>query len=84
MELGSHSTDFHEIWYLRIRSKFSREFSLKPEKMTGILHGDICTFMIVSCCIILRIRNVSDRRTENQSTHFVFNDFNSITVPFMR
>jgi hypothetical protein len=34
---------------------------------------DLCTFMIVSRWILLRLRNVSDKRCrENQNTHFMF------------
>jgi len=42
----------------------------------GTLHGDLSTFMITSCWIILRIRDVPDRSfRENQNTHFMFNNF---------
>ena len=41
----------------------------------GTLHKDLCTFMILSRCIILKMTNVSDKSClENQSTHFVFNN----------
>jgi hypothetical protein len=44
--------------------------------MTGTLHENVCTFMIISRSIILRMRNVSDRGyTENQNTHFMLNNF---------
>jgi hypothetical protein len=37
---------------------------------------DICTFLITSRWILLRMRNVSDKSCrENQNTHFVFGDF---------
>ena len=43
--------------------------------MIGTLLGDLRTFMIVSSWVFLRIRNVVDKRcTENQNTHFVFNN----------
>ena len=33
-------------------------------------------FLIVSCTVLLRMKNVSDKRSkENQNTHIVFNDF---------
>jgi hypothetical protein len=35
-------------------------------------------FFIISCSLLLRMRNVSDKRCsclENQNTHFVFSDF---------
>ena len=37
---------------------------------------DLCTFMIISRWILLRMRNVSDKSCrENQNTHFMFNNF---------
>jgi hypothetical protein len=42
----------------------------------GILHEDLCTFMIVFRCIRLRKRKDSCRTCrENQNTHFMFNNF---------
>jgi len=41
--------------------------------MAGTLHGDICIFMIISR-ILLSVRYVSEKRRENQNTHFVFNN----------
>ena len=39
---------------------------------TGNLHEDLCTFMILSHQILLRMRNVSGKSCrENQNTHFV-------------
>ena len=38
----------------------------------GTLHEDLCTFMIVSSWILLRMRNVSDKSSsENQNTLYV-------------
>jgi hypothetical protein len=40
--------------------------------MTGILHADIRTFVIISRSVILRMRNVSDKSCrENQNTFCV-------------
>jgi hypothetical protein len=40
---------------------------------------------IISRSFLVRMRNVSDKRCrENQNTHFVFNNFFSKNVPFMR
>jgi len=37
---------------------------------------DICTFMIISRSVLLKMRNVSDKSCrENQNTHFMFNNF---------
>ena len=44
--------------------------------MTGTLHEDQHTFLIMSRSDLRRMRNVSDRSCrENQNTHFVFNNF---------
>jgi uncharacterized membrane protein len=53
--------------------------------MTGIVHADTCTFMIISRRIPLKIRNVSGKFcTENQVTHFTFNNIFVKIVPSMR
>ena len=42
-------------------------------RIIGTLHGDLCTFLIISRRILLRMRNVSDRSCrENQNTHFMY------------
>ena len=44
-------------------------------RIAGTLHEDLCTFMIVPCGIIPRIRNVSDKSCRNsQNTHFMSNN----------
>jgi hypothetical protein len=41
----------------------------------GTLHEDACTFMEISCLILLRMRNVSDKTCrEIQNTPFMFNN----------
>ena len=43
--------------------------------ITGTLYEDQYTFLIVTCPVILGVRNVSDKSCRvYQSTHFVFND----------
>jgi len=43
--------------------------------MAGTLDEDQCTFMIISCRILLEMRNVSGQNCrENQNTRFVFNN----------
>ena len=43
-------------------------------RITGIIHEDLCTFMLVSQEILLRIRNVSDRICrDNQNILFMLN-----------
>ena len=49
-QLGSHWTDFHEIWYLSIfRTSLEQiEVSWKSDKNNGTLHEDVYTFVIIS------------------------------------
>jgi len=48
----------------------------KKKRVTGTLREDLCTFIIISRRILLRMRNVSDEIwRENQNTHFVLNIF---------
>jgi hypothetical protein len=75
--LGIHWTDFHEIWYLNIFRK-SIEFHSNRTKITGTLHEDQYTFLIVFRTVLLRMRNISDKNwRENQThiTHIFNNDF---------
>ena len=59
--LGSHWRDFYEFWYLRIFSKIFRKIQalLKSDKMAGTLLEDRYTFLIISCSVLLRMRNIS-------------------------
>jgi len=44
--------------------------------MTGTLPEHVCTYVIVSRRIILRIRNISDKSaSRNRKTHFMFINF---------
>jgi len=38
------------------------EVLLNYDKITGALHEDLYTFIIISCWILLRVRNVSERK----------------------
>jgi hypothetical protein len=67
-------TLFNEIWYLSMFQKSVEEIqvSLKYDNNNGTSHEAVCTFMIISRSIRLRIRNVSDKSCrENQNTHFI-------------
>jgi hypothetical protein len=69
---------FHEIWLLSIFRYLSRkyEFHQNGTRITGILHEDVFTLVIVSRRTILKMRNLSDRSCrENQNTYFMFNNF---------
>jgi len=97
-QLGSHLTDFHEIWYLSTFKKICRKKNrilLKSDKhkgtlydgtlYDGTLYDSLCTFMIISSSVLLGMRNVSDKRcTGNQNTNFLFYNFFPKIVPFMR
>ena len=51
-------------------------FDSNLTRIMGTLHEDICTFVTISCWILLRIRNVSDKSCrENQNTHFMYSNF---------
>jgi len=51
----------------------------------GTLHEDQSTFLVVSCSVFLGMRNVSDKSCGgNQTTHFMFNNFFSKIMLFMR
>ena len=40
-------------------------------KITGTLHDDVCTFMIISRSSLLRMKHVSDKiRSENQDIFY--------------
>jgi hypothetical protein len=55
-------------------------------RMMGTLYKDVCTFVIISLSIILRMRNVSDRIFRgNQSAHSVLSKiFFSKVLTFVR
>ena len=58
-------------------------FNLNMIRISGTLHEDVCTIVIMSCSVLLVI-NVSDRvYSENRNTHFIFSTFKE-NCPFMR
>ena len=71
-----------DIW---VRFKICLEnssFIKIPTRMTGTLHEDQYTFLIMSCSSLHKMRNISDRICrENQNTHFMYNnDFPKMTI----
>jgi hypothetical protein len=73
-QLGSHRTDFREIWYLSVFRK-SVEKILKFHWNRTRITGTVCTwrpiytFVIVSRSILLRVRIISGKISrENQNT----------------
>jgi hypothetical protein len=76
-QLGSHRTDFHEIWYLSIFGNLwgKMQVSLKSDENNGTLREEQYTFLIIFRSVLFRIRNVSDKIVEKIKTNFVFNIF---------
>ena len=77
-QLGSHWTDFHEIWYLRIflQSGEKIKISLKSYKKKEYFTWIPVYIFIISRSFLLRMRNISDNSfRENQNTLLVFSLF---------
>jgi hypothetical protein len=77
-QLGSQWTDFHEILCLRVFRKYIEKikFNRNMTRITGTVHEGLCTVMVISRRVVVRMRNVSDKsRRENQNTHFMMNKF---------
>ena len=52
------------------------QLSVMSDKNNRYFYEDQCTFLIISCSILLRMRNVAHTSCrENQSTHFKYNNF---------
>jgi len=51
-------------------------------RITGTVLKDKYTFMIIFCSFLLRMRNDSER--ESQNTQFMFNNSPPKIMPFMR
>ena len=43
-------------------------FQLNLTRITIILHEHLCTFMIISCLILFKTRNISDKNVEKIKT----------------
>ena len=73
-QLSSHWTDFHKCLYLSIFRKSIEEIKclLKCDKITGTLHEDPCTFVIISRWNLFKVRNVSDKFVQKNKTHTLY------------
>jgi hypothetical protein len=74
-QLGPHWKDFDETGNLRILSKVSRENSSFIQNLTrimGTVHEYLHTVMIISCWILFRMAEVSNRTTEIIKTHVLW------------
>ena len=72
MDLGSHWTYFHDIWYLRIFRKCVEKIQilLKSDNNNGYsTWRPTYTCLIISRSILLRIKSVSDNIIEDIKTH---------------
>ena len=62
------------VFFENLSRKF--KFHLNLRRITGILHEDQYACLIISCSLLRRMRNVSDKRCrENQNKHFMCNNF---------
>jgi hypothetical protein len=71
---GRSGTDFYEICYFGIfpKSVAKNQVGLNVTRIVDDLHEHLCTFVIVSRPIPLRMRNVSDKGfEENQNPFYV-------------
>jgi len=60
-QLGHHYTDFHEIDYLNIFSKYVEKIQVPYKFGKDTLHEDQYAFFIISRSVRLRMRNVSGK-----------------------
>ena len=84
---GCHLTDFHEILYLSLfrRYIYKIHFHENLTRITGTLHEDQYTILIICRSVLLRTRNVSDKIcTNNYNTHFVLKFCFRKIMPFLR
>ena len=63
------------IWISFKKLSIKFRFTWNLTRITGTLHEDLCTFMIISHSVLLRMRNVSDKIRVNQDTPFMFSKF---------
>ena len=86
-QLSSHWTDFHEILYLRIfRNSVEKiDVLLKSDKNNRYLtRRTIYVFYHILLISSLNEKYFKQNVVEKIETHFVFQHFLSIIVPFMR
>jgi len=71
-----------DIWMFFEKLLRTFKFHWNWTRMKGILHECQCTFLIISRSILLRMRNVSNKRyRESLNTHFIFhNSFENSAV----
>ena len=79
-QLGSHWTDFSDIWYLSIFLKSVEKIQaiVQYDTNNSTLHKDICIFMIVSRWIILRMRRFQKKKNTCYVYYFFFFENHSV------
>jgi len=61
------------------------KFHKNRTRIMGALHADKYTFLIISCSVLLRMRNVSDKIVEKIKTHILCSiTWGGDMVPFIR
>ena len=86
-QFGSSWTNLVKFFVCAFFENLSRKcnFHCNLTRITGTLHGDLYTLLIISRLVLLRMRNISNKCCrENQNTHFMFNNSFSKIVAFMR
>jgi len=89
-QFGYNWTNFHGVLCLMILPPSENllryvEFDENLTKMAGTVHEGLSTFIIISHWILLRTRNVADKRFRGiQNTHFMWNAFSPKIVSSVR
>ena len=86
-QLGSHWTDFHEIWCSRIFQNHREKIrvSLQSDKNNGYFtRRTIYIFLSYLAQLFLEWEMFQTKVIQKIKTHFVFNNFSWNIVPFMR
>jgi hypothetical protein len=90
--LGTTQLQTYRILWILIFIYFSKtcwqklRVYLNKTRITGTLHEDQYRYLVTSCSLLLRMKNVSDKVCkENINTYFMLNHFFFLKiVPFMR
>ena len=71
-KLGSHCTDFYEMWYLSIFRNYAEKIkvSLKSKKNSGTLHAEYI-FLIMSRSVLLRMRKFQTNIVQKFQTNIL-------------
>jgi hypothetical protein len=85
-KVGFHWTDYHEILYLSIFLICVEKIqtSLNLTRLTGTLHEDQCTVLIIYCSVLRRMRNVSDKVAKKPKTYILVFFLNRDVCGIMR